>query len=171
MRKLICSAMVAALLMGVGCGKKDEQQVVKTPEGDVTVTRKDGEVSSVTVTGKDGTTTFTQSGGELPKDMKVPVYPGAGAAESGSFRASQQGNEGVEHVSSVMLHTKDGLDKVKDFYQGQLKEKNPHIFEMSVPDGKMVTFAMEGEKRSTTVVLTENRQQGGTDIQIVSVKN
>jgi hypothetical protein len=154
---LVVAGMV---LMVVACGKKEEKTVYSGPEGKVTVTQS--------ADGQDGTATMTYGKTALPADLGVALYPGASAAEGGTLQV--QGDAGADAVFSVTVHSADAIDKVARFYKKQLADRQPRVFEMALPTGKMVTFTMQQDGVVRTVVLNEDGQKAGTTIQISRVR-
>lgn len=164
------AAMVAfgLVVMLIGCGKKEEK-VYSGEEGQVTVTRDaEGELGDVTVTGKDGTTTMEYGRTALPEDLGISLYPGATAEEGGTLQV--EGQEEGGSVLSVSVHSDDSIEKVAQYYKDELKKDQPRIFEMAMPTGKMVTITLDNGTTVKTVVLSENNQKGGTDIQISRIE-
>jgi hypothetical protein len=163
---LVVASMV---LMVMACGEKEEKTVYSGSEGELTVTQgANGQNDKVTMTGQDGTVTMEYGKAALPDDLGIARYPGASAAEGGTLQV--QGEGGGEAVVSVTMHSADAIDKVARFYKKQLADRQPRVFEMTLPTGKMVTFTMEWDNVVRTVVLNEDDRQGGTTIQISRVR-
>ncbi|OIP48861.1 MAG: hypothetical protein COX17_01295 [Deltaproteobacteria bacterium CG23_combo_of_CG06-09_8_20_14_all_60_8] len=157
-----------ALVLCSGCSRDKKSEVYSTPQGQVTVTKQaDGQQQQVTVQGKDGTSSLTIGSQIAPAALGVPFYPGTEQAEGGtwSMQGGQQGQAGS--VTSAMLTSKDSLGEVLAFYKEKLAERKPEIYEMTMPTGKMANMVMEDGATSTTaIVITEDRDQGVTRIQI-----
>lgn len=170
MKFRVAMAVFGMVAMLVGCGKKEET-VYSGEDGDVTVARDaQGMPDQVTVTGKDGTSTMKFGKAELPADLGITLYPGASVAEGGTLQVENQDGADTDSVFSVSVHSDDAIEKVAQYYKNELKDAQPRIFEMAMPTGKMVTITLEQENTVKTVVLSENTQKGGTDIQISRMK-
>ncbi len=127
--------LLAALVLGTGCKKIEEKIAQKAAEkaleaasgGDVKVDTSSG---SVTVTDpKTGTSVVGGNGTvALPAGWpaSVPVYPGASVRSSILNGTSK----------SVVLATKDGTAKVRDFYKGKMKLES----EMDLGAQRMMVF-------------------------------
>lgn len=167
---------VALVVIGIaaimaGCGKKDETIVSDGEEGTITVTQsQNGEPGKVTMSGEDGTTTMEYGKASLPADLGLTLYPGATAGQGGTLQVESDSEDGADSVLSVSVHSADGIDKVAQYYKNETKNDQPRIFEMAMPTGKMVTITIEKNGTVKTVVLSENTQQGGTDIQISRIR-
>ncbi|ABA88950.1 hypothetical protein Pcar_1707 [Syntrophotalea carbinolica DSM 2380] len=151
-------AVVGMAVMMFGCGKKEEQTVV-TDDG-----------TKVTVNSENGTATMTYGTTALPDDLGVSLYPGASAGQGGTLQVEGEGTDGADSVLSVSVHSADPIEKVAQYYKDEFKNEQPRIFEMAMPTGKMVTITIESGHTVKTVVLSENAQQSGTDIQISRIK-
>jgi hypothetical protein len=157
-----------SLILCSGCSREKASEVYSTPQGKVTVSKQaDGQPRQVTVQGKDGATSLTIGGQADPAELGVPFYPSTeqeGGA-SWSMTGGQQGKEGS--VTSAMLSSKDALDQVLAFYKEKLADRSPEIYEMTMPTGKMASMIMENDETTTTsIIMTEDREQGVTRIQI-----
>ena len=78
-KKGICSLMLGASFLIMGCSKKVE--VIKTPGGTIQVEKGKNQV---TITGKQGTMTLGNKISE--KKLGVPIYPGAAEKGGGDFQ-------------------------------------------------------------------------------------
>lgn len=167
MMRLLVTAAVILLLLPSACGKEESKKVYSTPEGEVEVTRKEkGRVHEMTVKTEEGTATMKAGVQSIPEDLGVPIYPGVQKEETGTWSMTQTDEEGGAAFSSTILFSKDPIDKISAFYKEKLKGDDPQIFEMAMPTGKMVNISVEHGDTGTHVVLTENKDKGGTNIQI-----
>ncbi len=166
--KQLALIVALALVLAPGCSGEKKSEVYSTPAGTVKVTQQaDGQPRQVTVEDKDGKASLTISQQAAPADLGVPFYPNINQEEGGSWsmQGGQPGQTGS--VTSAMLTSKDGLDKVLAFYKEKLADRNPEVYEMTMPTGKMANLVMEdGESTTTAIVLTEDRDQSVTRIQI-----
>ncbi|MGE4545624.1 MAG: hypothetical protein AB7D06_16150 [Pedobacter sp.] len=150
--------VIGIAAMMVGCGKKEDNTVVSGEEG------------TVTITGEEGTTTMEYGKASLPADMGLTLYPGVTAGPGGTMLVESETEDGTDSVVSVSVHSADDIEKVAQYYKNETKNEQPRIFEMAMPTGKMVTITVEKDRTVKTVVLSENTQQGGTDIQISRIR-
>lgn len=121
---LAASAVVAAVVLAAGCGKKTK--TVRTPEGTATITEEGrGDDASVKLEAEteEGKVTV-EAGKKLPteKELGVPIYPGSDVEASGSW--SVTGEEGIGKLSGATLATKDDVDKVVEFYKSKVPNAN-----------------------------------------------
>lgn len=149
---------IGMAVMIFGCGKKEEETVVSD----------DG--TKVTVNSENGTATMTYGTAALPEDLGVSLYPGATAGQGGALQVEGESEDGTDSVLSVSVHSADPIEKVAQYYKDELKKEQPRIFEMAMPTGKMVTITVESGDMVKTIVLSENAQVSGTDIQISRIK-
>jgi hypothetical protein len=87
-----------------------------------------------------------------PKHMGVPIYPGAVREEDSRKLASFHFDFGDVHkafaFSAAEYHTSDSVDRVTDFYRGQL----PHWLISQKEDGGMqLSFTKHGYKRFVAI--------------------
>ena len=131
----------------------------------------------VSVTGRsgDGETTVDTPFGSVrvrdsarfdPKHMGVPIYPGAVREEDSRKLASFHFDFGDVHkafaFSAAEYRTSDSVDRVTDFYRGQL----PHWLISQKEDGGMqMSFTKHGYKRFVAVY----EDDGETRIALASV--
>lgn len=171
MKFKVALVVISIAAMIVGCGKKEETTVISGDEGTITVTESETvEPGKVTMNGEEGTTTMEYGKASLPADLGLTLYPGATAGQGGTLQVESESQDGADSVVSVSVHSTDGIDKVAQYYKNETKKEQPRIFEMAMPTGKMVTITMEKSGTVKTVVLSENTQQGGTDIQISRIR-
>lgn len=171
MKFKVALVVISIAAMMVGCGKKDETTVSSGEEGTMTVTESgNGEPGKVTITGEEGTTTMEYGKASLPADLGLTLYPGATAGQGGTLQVESESQDDTDSVLSISVHSVDGIDKVSQYYKNETKKDQPRIFEMAMPTGKMVTITIEKSGIVKTVVLSENTQQGGTDIQISRIR-
>lgn len=147
-----------------GCGGKTT--TVTGPDGEKVTVRQHGDKVEYTATGPDGQkVTGTQKGDKVeytvdgpdgkkatwssgtagvalpegfPKD--VPLYPGATVAVAGKDGKTM----------TVLLKTKDGIEKSHNYYNAELKQKGWTI-ETSANFGEGAMFAAKKETRRLTV--------------------
>jgi len=167
MRIIAYAAVLCLALVLPACGKGESKKVYSTSEGKVEVTRKDkaGKVQELTVKSKEGTATMTM-GATIPDDLGVPLYPGVEADKSASWK--MQGNDAEKGgaYASTMLFSKDPLDRVAAFYKEKLGDRSPQVYEMNMPNGRMITLLIEEEGVTTSLALAEDKKEGGTRIHI-----
>jgi hypothetical protein len=133
---------------------------VKTDKGTATFDAKGGKDGGVLkVTDEKGqVSTFQAGGGPQNLPSWVPVYPGA--TTQGTFDStSAQGRS-----ASFSATTKDGVDKVVDWYESQLKgagfkvEKNTFATN-GTTSGGAVTAKTDDGKRTVAVILSASGDQ------------
>jgi hypothetical protein len=167
MKPIILFVAFMLFFFSFACGKEESTKVYSTPEGEVEVTRKQGDQGhEMTIKTDEGTATMKVGAQPIPEDLGVPIYPNVEQQEGGSWSMSGMGEKGEQGVSSTVLFSGDPLVKVSDFYKEKLKGSDPKIFEMNMPEGKMVNISVEQGETSTNIVLTENKEKEGTNIQI-----
>ncbi|MEK6776291.1 MAG: hypothetical protein AABY87_05345 [bacterium] len=167
MKNIVLFVMMLCLIMSAACGKKEETKVYSTPEGKVEVTRKgDGSAHEMTVKTEDGTATMKIGNDTIPADLGVPIYPGATQEQGGTVSMTGMDKAGGKGFSSTVLFSKDPIDLVSAFYKEKLKGDDPKTYEMAMPDGKMVSIAMDKQGSATHIMLVENKEKKGTQIQI-----
>ena len=171
MKKIVLSAIMMSLLLCVACGREESKKVYSTPGGKVEVTKKQGgDAHEMTVKTEEGTTTMRTGDDAIPKDLGVPVYPGVESEQGQSWSMTGTDKEKKNDFSATVLFSKDPIDKVSAFYKEKLKGDDPKIYEMAMPEGKMVNIIIDKEGSTTQVVLTENKDKKGTQIQITRSK-
>ena len=167
MKRILLFLALISLVSNAACGKEETTKVYSTPEGKVEITQKEeGKVQEMQVTTKEGTATMKVCSSAVPEDLGVPIYPGVKKQEGGTWSMSEAGQEGEQGFSATILFSEDPLDKVSAFYKEKLQGSEPQIFEMDMPQGKMVNITVDKEEAATTIVLTENKDKQGTNIQI-----
>lgn len=170
-RTVIVSALAMVALFSTACGKEESKKIYSTSEGKMEVTQKEeGKVHEMTVKTEEGTATMKTGAGAVPEDLGVPIYPGVEKEEGGTWSMSGSGDKGKGAFSSTILFSKDPIDKVAAFYKEKLKGENPQTFEMAMPNGKMVNMQIEKEGTVTHLVLSENKEKGGTNIRITKAE-
>jgi hypothetical protein len=131
--------------------------------GKLTVTTKDGTTTfdgnqtedggTMTVTNDKGETTTLVGGGEAPKNLPtwVPTYPGG--TTTGSFDATSNN----ERTAAFSVTTSDSVDDVIAFYEGKLKEAGLEVqkntYEANGQKGGSVTGTSSDQKRTVSVLL------------------
>jgi hypothetical protein len=167
MNKALLSGVIITFLFITSCGQEESKKVYSTGKGKVEVTRKgDGETRELTVKTEEGTATMKMGGDFTAQDLGVPIYPNVEKVEGGTWSMTGMQKEGAKGLSSTVLFTKDPIDQVSSFYKEALEGEKTELFEMNMPTGKMVSINLAEEGVNTNVVLTENRDKGGTNIQI-----
>lgn len=160
------TAFMAVLLISA-CGQQENKKTYSGPAGRVEVTeRKDGQAREMTVQSEEGTTTLKSELGTIPQDLGVPIYPHVKKGEGGTWSMSGMEGDKAQKFSSTLLFSQDPIDKVAAFYKEQLKGESPELFEMAMPSGKMVSISLDDEGGGTHIVLTEDKEKQGTNIQI-----
>ncbi len=161
---LVC---LGILFLTSACGG-EKSKTYTTPEGKVKVSQeKNGPIREMKITTQKGTTTMKMGAATLPKDLGVPIYPGMKPAEGGTFSMSGTGKEGNRNFASYRFATRDSIDDVSTFYHKKLDKLNPKTFEMNMPAGRTTSFSLEQKETALNIVLTENKDTGGTNIQIM----
>jgi hypothetical protein len=155
-----------------GCQGKENTEVYSTPEGKVEVAQKEGkDHQEVTIKSKEGQATVKMGKGAVPSDLGVPLYPGAKADEGGTWSMSGSKGGKNESFSTTILHTDDSIDKVLSFYKNKLEDRDPEIFEMTTPEGKMVTITVDKDSpTSINIMLIKDTEKKGTTINISKVQ-
>ncbi len=161
---------MAILILTAACSG-EKSKTYTTPEGKVTVTQeKNGTGREMKITTRKGTATMKMGATALPKDLGVPIYPGVKPAEGGTFSMSGMGEGGGRNIASYHLITGDSIDDVTAFYHKKLDKLKPQTFEMNMPAGRTASFSFKQNDRSINIVLTENKDEGGTNIQIMKTE-
>ncbi len=160
---------VALMILSVACGNDKNEKVLSVGDGKVKVTQeKGGQVHEVKVTTEEGTTTFKMGSNSLPKDLGVSIYPGAKVLNAGTWSGSEKGEE----FSTTMLFSQDSFKQVSAFYKKNLKKESSQIMDMEMPTGRMTNITIKQDNDiSINIILTESRDNDGTNIQISKVHN
>jgi|688.fasta_scaffold424385_2 hypothetical protein len=106
------------------------------------------------------THTFAEGQDAVPKDFPLPIYPGA--TTSGSVSA---GGEDQEHSQFLMLSSNDSMDKISEFYQGQLKDKGWEIDKVDTSP-KLVSIDAHKDKLQANAELVEDSDSDKTTISL-----
>jgi len=106
------------------------------------------------------TQTFAEGQDAIPKDFPLPIYPGA--TTSGSVSA---GGEDQEHSQFLMLSSNDSMDKISEFYQGQLKDKGWEIDKVDTSP-KLVSIDAHKDKLQANAELVEDSDSDKTTISL-----
>jgi hypothetical protein len=172
--RVFALAGLASAVICCGCGRKT---TYSTPEGNVTVETKGGEVeitaeteqgrfhvegdeSLVTITGDQGTAQFG-SGQEIdPAEIGIPLYPRAEVAVSTAL--TQPDAEGGD-ATQVLLVTPDSFAEVEAFYQKELPKAEVNA-QVSTAEIKMLHLHWEEEGLSKVVVVTRDASDQQTQI-------
>ncbi len=101
-----------------------------------------------------------------PHQLGVPIYPGAVRDSDSREHASFRLDIGDVHksfaVSAASYHTRDSIDRVTDFYRGEL----PHWLISTKDDGRVqLSFTKHGYKRFVAI----SEDDGETRIALASV--
>jgi len=159
---LICTGI---LFLTLACGGK-KSKTYKTPEGKVEVSQTEqGQVREMKITTKEGTATMKMGTQAIPKDVGVPVYPGVKPDEGGNFSMSGTG-KGQGAYSTYRFSTSDPVDQVAAFYHQKLDSLKPEVYDLKMPAGRTVGFTLKQDAATFNIVLTENKDRSGTNIQI-----
>lgn len=106
------------------------------------------------------THTFAEGQDAIPKDFALPIYPGA--TTSGSVSA---GGEDEEHSQFLMLSSNDSMDKISEYYQGELKEKGWEIDKVDTSP-KLVSIDAHKDKLQANAELVEDSDSDKTTISL-----
>ncbi|HEY9730729.1 MAG TPA: hypothetical protein V6C89_02385 [Drouetiella sp.] len=106
------------------------------------------------------THTFAEGQDAVPKDFPLPIYPGA--TTSGSVSA---GGEDQEHSQFLMLSSNDSMDKISEYYQGQLKDKGWEIDKVDTSP-KLVSIDAHKDKLQANAELVEDSDSDKTTISL-----
>lgn len=106
------------------------------------------------------THTFAEGQDAVPKDFPLPIYPGA--TTSGSVSA---GGDDQEHSQFLMLSSNDSMDKISEFYQGQLKDKGWEIDKVDTSP-KLVSIDAHKDKLQANAELVEDSDSDKTTISL-----
>jgi len=93
-----------------------------------------------------------------PKDLALPLYPGAIPAETGALLMHSK--NGVSRVMS--LSTKDDFEKVYQWYKQRMPAGSEQAH-MAVPNGSVASFLIGKPQDPDTrsVLITQNREKTG----------
>jgi hypothetical protein len=144
----VVAVLAATAISLSGCGK--EETTLKTPEGEVKVGEKGGEV---TVTTEEGESTYRVS--EKPpseEELGVPVHPKAKFdPEAGGGTASFRGSEGEGSYMVASYVVDAGFDEVVSWYKGKLGEP----MAVMMTDTKQAMWSRQEGGSYITVVVSE----------------
>jgi len=134
---------------------KNGKLTVKTDKGTATFDASGKNGGTVKVTDEKGQEQVATFGGGGPKNLPswVPVYPGS--TSQGTYDTT--GPQG--RTAAFSITAKDSVDKVADWYEGQLKasgfkvEKNTFATNGTTAGGA-VTGKSDDEKRTVAVILS-----------------
>ncbi len=158
MKKWIALFVLSVLFFGTGCAKKNV--VVETPEGKVTAEQQG---NTVTIESKEGKT-MVGSVNISAKVLGVPIYPGA-AQQGGMTMAGGTKKKG--NYSTVVLTSKDPIDKVVTFYK-QNTPSNAKFTMMPIPGGGMTMIELEKEGKDIHIQIMRDPEKQATTILVVS---
>ncbi len=152
-------ALLAALVTLAACSS--HKQTVMTSNGPATITESKDD-RTVTITGKNGTASFSKS--VDPSTLGAPVYPGAVA--QGAFSGSGKGESGTV----ATFTTTDDFAHVYAFYHAKMPAGSQKM-KMESGGTSMAIFRIgEDESREHTTV-TISGEKGTTHIQIAHGTN
>ena len=155
MKKQVAIALAVLVAFSFGCGKSEK--TYKTPDGEVKVKQKSGEVT-YEATGKDGeklTVATGDKGVALPPDFPrdVPILKGATVKV-----AMTQGRQMIVH-----LYASTPVADAAKFYDDALKGQG-WVIESSMSAGDMsIISARKGNRQCGVTAATEN---DGTLVQL-----
>ncbi len=182
MKTVILFTALCTLLFFSACSKEETQTEVTPPQPEKVeraavepveektemVPSEAIEPQEMKVTTEEGTLTLKKGEGAVPADLGVPVYPGAEKKEDLSL--NMESGETLQGVMSTQFHSGDTIDDVLAFYKDKLQAKNPTISEMNMGNARMVNIILENEPPTIHIALTEDKETGGTNIQIAKVQ-
>lgn len=172
--RLLALTGLALAFVFCGCGRKT---TYSTPEGDVTVETKGDQVeitaeteegrfhlkgddSLVTVEGDEGTAQFGAGQVIDPREIGIPVYPGAEVAASMRW-SETEAPEG--ELTQVHLTTPDSFAEVEAFYQKELPQAEVSA-QISTAEIKMLQLHWEEGGLRKAVVVTRDAADDQTRI-------
>lgn len=133
-------------------------------EGMVSI-KTDEDAGTAEIKGMDGTDTSRSAKDITESDFAVKFYPGAQVEDGNITQVNHDGKE--VKTSMAILHVKEDVKKVKEFYKNQFA--NPIVIE----DGNIVSItsspvdASIGEM-SSTITIKEDKEKGVVEINILS---
>jgi hypothetical protein len=145
---------------------KDGKITVSGKDGTQTIDFSGGDKGGIKVTNDKGESTFQMGGGDV-KDLPswVPAYPG-GQTVGGMSASNAEGK-----TVSFSVKTSDSVDKVLEFYDGQLKAAGLSTektnYSSGGTSGGTVTGKSSDGKRTLTVIVST---EGGTTAALVTVE-
>jgi hypothetical protein len=160
--RLFALTGLAFAFISCGCGRKTSYS---TPEGEVTVETKGGEVETTAETelgrlqakGDES----LGAGQEIdPREIGVPVYPGAEVAASMRWADTE---DPAGELTRVRLTTPDSFAEVEAFYQRELPEAEVSA-QISAPEMKMLQLQWEEDGLLKAVVVTRDASDEQTRI-------
>ncbi len=171
MKPMILMATLAAWLFGAACGTDPGTGVdADGPQEGKAAHRREGVPHAGVSQPQRGKAPDPIARPTVPGNLGVPLYPGAQAAEAGRWApagvedlAAQQG------LLTSLFFSTDPIADVAAFYQKNLKNAKPRIYEMDLPSGRMVNIMLRRAGRDTNIVLSELRESAGTLIRITRV--
>ena len=116
---------------------------------------------------KSGGMTHTMAEGKdaVPKDFPLPLYPNA--APTGSVSAQGAGDEQTKYL---ILSTPDSIDKVSEYYQGELKSAGWDVGNVQVAPKLVSISATKKDKDLDSNVMIAD-DGGKTTISLQSTKS
>lgn len=173
MKQIVTVVLILTVVLCLAaCTKEESKTSYSGPVETVTVTKKQrGDITEMTVSTQTGNTIYKVGERLLPEELGVPIYPGAEMAEMGSWSMAWADGDSSQVLSATTLYSKDPIDKIVSFYQKKFKNDAPQTFDLDMPTGKMVNIILDqADDTTVSVVLLENLNQGGTNIQIAKTK-
>ncbi len=144
--------------------EKTGEATIKTDEGEakVAVAKEGDEVTSMTVTGKDGQKATFTSGAKMDVSKTgIEPYPGA----------QQEGGGGVEGgeatVGLITLTTTDSFEKVATFYKG----KYPEAEKMEASGGGTETLTLQISPAPSARTVMVSKDADADKVNIVLMSN
>jgi hypothetical protein len=116
---------------------------------------------------KSGGMTHTLAEGKdaIPKDFPLPLYPNA--SSTGSVSAQGAGDEQTKYL---MISTPDSLDKVSEYYQGELKNTGWEVGQVETsPKLVSISATKKSQDLDSNVMIAEDG--GKTTISLQSTKS
>lgn len=104
------------------------------------------------------------------QDFDIPVYPGAEDREGGGSNIGSNQNQEMPKVKMLSQFSSDDIEKIHEFYKNELSENKPEIKQMPLPDRKLYNIVMKTADKTTNILLIENKDKSGTDIQIIQTQ-
>jgi hypothetical protein len=140
--------ITAALLATIALASCSNKKTIETTQGTTTV-ETNALHNTVRISNKAGTAIIGK-GAVDPKQLGLPLYPGAIPAETGGMSANTK--EGASHV--VSLTTKDSFDQVYQWYRQRLPAGSEQAH-MEVSGGSIASFLIgkpnDAEQRSVMI--------------------
>lgn len=137
-------------VLAIGCAK--ESTVIKSGDGGQVTIESDKDSGTVTMSGKDGETSFSAGNDVTEAELGLPFYPGSKAKPGSDFRAEADGEKSVLSVRT----TSDDPERVAEFYQNKVKG----LSLSSYGEGKDKIYMLDGrtmEGMRLSIQLVKNK--------------